>query len=512
MTTDKICILIAMIAYLIEMLWIGFYSSKKSEGDSAGDFYLGGRKLGPLVTAMSAEASDMSSWLLMGLPGVAYLTGVADAGWTAIGLAIGTYLNWLIVSKRLRRYSIKTDSITIPDFFSHRYRDDRNILSCIAAIVILVFFVPYTASGFKAIGTLFTSLFGMNYQVAMLLGAAVVVGYTVLGGFLAVSNTDLVQSIVMTIALIVIVFFGIQYAGGWDNVAANAQQLSGYLSMTRMHNAADNTASPYGALTIASTLAWGLGYFGMPHILLRFMAIRDEKELTLSRRIGSIWVVISMFVAILIGIIGNAVSAAGKVPVLTTSSEAETIIILLSEILSKHGVIFALLAGLIMAGILACTMSTADSQLLAAASSVSQNLLQDFMKLKISEKTAMIVARLTVVGIALVSIVLAWNPNSSVFYIVSFAWAGFGAAFGPVVLFALLWKRSNKWGALAGMVTGGVMVFVWKFLVRPLGGLWNIYELLPAFILACIAIVVVSLATEAPSEEICREFDEIGKM
>ena len=509
---EKVCILISIILYLAGMLDIGFYSNRKVGGSSAGDFYLGGRKLGPLVTAMSAEASDMSSWLLMGLPGVAYLTGIADAGWTAIGLALGTYLNWLVVSKRLRRYSVRTNSITIPDFFSRRYRDHKNVLACIAAVVILIFFVPYTASGFKAIGTLFNSLFGIDYHAAMLIGAAVVVGYTVMGGFMAVSTTDLIQSIVMTVAMLVIVFFGVQYAGGWGAVADNAKNMAGYLSMTHLHNAADNTAASYGPLTIASTLAWGLGYFGMPHILLRFMAIRDEKELKLSRRIGTVWVVISMFVAILIGIIGNAVSAAGRVPVLESSSEAETIVIKLSDILSTNGVLFALLAGIIMAGILACTMSTADSQLLAAASSVSQNLMQDFLKIKMSARASMRAARLTVMAIALVGVVLAWNPDSSVFMIVSFAWAGFGAAFGPVMLFALFWKRSNRCGALAGMVTGGVVVFVWKFLVRPLGGAWNIYELLPAFLAASLAIVVVSLLTKAPSEEITREFEEVKNM
>ena len=289
----------------------------------------------------------------------------------------------------------------------------------------------------------------------------------------------------------------------------NAGKLNGYLSMTQIHNAADNTASPYGFLNIASMFAWGLGYFGMPHILLRFMAIRDEKELKVSRRIGSIWVVIAMFVAIMIGIIGNAVTAAGKLPVLEGSSEAETVIIRLSEILSQNGVLLALLAGVIMAGILACTMSTADSQLLAAASSVSQNLLQDFLKIKMSTKTAMRIARLTVLGIAVVGIGLAWNPDSSVFKIVSFAWAGFGAAFGPVMLFALFWKRSNKWGALAGMIAGGVMVFVWKFIVRPMGGLWDIYELLPAFLVASAAILIVSLVTAAPEKEIVEEFEAV---
>ena len=511
MSTGQTGILISIIAYLAVMVYVGFYFSKKGSSDSTDDFYLGGRKLGPFVTAMSAEASDMSSWLLMGLPGVAYLTGISDAGWTAIGLAAGTYLNWLIVAKRLRNYSIACHAITIPDFFSKRYRDKKNILMCIAAIVILIFFIPYTASGFKAIGTLFSSLFSVEYHVAMVIGAIVVVGYTVMGGFMAVSTTDLIQSIVMSISLVVIVFFGIHVAGGWDAVVTNATSLAGYLSMTQIHNMADNTASPYSFLTICSTLAWGLGYFGMPHILLRFMAIEDENKLSLSRRIASVWVVISMFVAILIGIIGYGASVAGSLPMFASSSESETVIIRLAGLLAQNGFLVSIVAGIVLAGILACTMSTADSQLLTAASGVSQNLLQDFLKIKMSTQASMRAARLTVVGIALIAMVLAWNPDSSVFTIVSFAWAGFGASFGPVVLFALFWKRSNFQGALAGMISGGVMVFVWKYLVKPMGGVWGIYELLPAFIVASVMIVIVSLATKAPSEEICAEYDSIGK-
>lgn len=511
MNSGQIGILIAIVAYLAVMIAIGFYCSKGGSGDSSDEFYLGGRRLGPFVTAMSAEASDMSSWLLMGLPGVAYLTGTADAAWTAIGLAAGTYLNWLIVAKRLRRYSIACGSITIPDFFSRRYRDDRNILMCIAAIVILIFFIPYTASGFKAIGTLFNSLFAIDYHTAMIAGAIVIIGYTVMGGFLAVSTTDLIQSVVMSIALVIIVFYGIHLAGGIDHVLSNAESLMGYLSMTQIHNRADNTASAYNLLSIASTLAWGLGYFGMPHILLRFMAIADEEKLTLSRRIASVWVVISMGIAIFIGIVGYGASVNGQIPMFQTSAESETVIIYFANLLSRHGFLLSLIAGIVLAGILACTMSTADSQLLTAASGVSQNLLQDFFKLKMDTKTSMRAARLTVIAISLVAIVLAWDPESSVFHIVSFAWAGFGASFGPVVLFALFWKRSNLQGALAGMVSGGIMVFVWKYLVRPMGGVLDIYELLPAFLTACAAIVIVSLATEKPSKEICDEFDSIGR-
>lgn len=509
--TGQVGIIIAIAVYLILMVYIGYYFNKKGSGNSASEFYLGGRKLGPLVAAMSAEASDMSSWLLMGLPGVAYLSGIADAGWTAIGLGIGTYFNWLIVAKRLRRYSVKCNAITIPDFFSKRFRDEKNILMCIAAIVILIFFIPYTASGFKAIGTLFHSLFGVNYHAAMIIGAVVIVGYTVLGGFMAVSTTDLVQSIVMTVALVIIVFFGAHMAGGWSAVAENAKALSGYLSMTSMHDMASGASVPYGFITILSTLAWGLGYFGMPHILLRFMAMEDENKIKTSRRIATVWVVIAMFVAILIGIIGYGASVAGAIPMFASSAESETVIVRFANLLSQNGFLAALVAGVVLAGILACTMSTADSQLLTAASGVSQNLLQDVFKVKMSTKQSMQAARLTVLGIALVAIVLAWNPDSSVFTIVSFAWAGFGAAFGPVMLFSLFWKRTNFYGALAGMVSGGVMVFVWKYLVRPLGGAWNIYELLPAFIVSGAAILAVSLVTAPPSKEICEEFESVGK-
>ena len=512
MTTAQICICIAIVAYLLFVIGIGVVFARQNK--DAGDFYLGGRKLGPFVTAMSAEASDMSSWLLMGLPGVAYLTGIADAGWTAIGLAIGTYLNWLIVAKRIRRYTLVCgNSITLPDFFSNRYRDQdkRKILMAIAAVVIIIFFVPYTASGFAACGKLFSSLFGVDYVTAMIISAIVIVFYTALGGFMAASTSDFWQSIIMTVALVVVVGFGISAAGGLDVVMDNARVLPGYLSMTQIYDPASGASAPYGTLNIASMLAWGLGYFGMPHILLRFMAIEDEGKLTLSRRVASVWVVISMAVSVFIGIVGYSVSKAGAIPALS-GSDSETIIVRIADMISQHGVFFALLAGLILAGILAATMSTADSQLLAASSSVSENLMRSFFGIKLSAKGTMIAARGTVLAIALIGVFLARDPNSSVFGIVSFAWAGFGAAFGPVVLFALFWKRSNMYGALAGMVSGAAMVFIWKYLVRPRGGLWNIYELLPAFAVACVFIVIVSLLTPAPSKEITDEFDAVGKV
>ncbi|MGN0558002.1 MAG: sodium/proline symporter PutP [Acutalibacteraceae bacterium] len=506
MNESTIGILIVIGLYLIMMLVIGFIYSKKN--DDANDFYLGGRRLGPFVTAMSAEASDMSSWLLMGLPGVAYLSGVCDAAWTAIGLAIGTYLNWLLVAKRLRRYSVKTNSITLPDFFSDRYRDKSRIILTVSAVFIVVFFVPYTASGFAACGKLFSSLFGIDYATAMIISAVVIVGYTALGGFLAASTTDFIQSIVMTIALFIVVLFGVNVAGGWDVVMNNAKELPGFLSLTSTHNGETGGADSYGIITIVSTLAWGLGYFGMPHVLLRFMATKDEKNIKTSRRIASVWVVISMGVAILIGIIGYSMTKAGAVEALEGSA-SETLIIKIAQLLSQNGFIAIIGAGLIIAGILACTMSTADSQLLAASSSISENVLKGVFKINLSKKATMIIARATVIAIAAVAVVIAWDPNSSVFGIVSFAWAGFGAVFGPVMLCALFWKRSNKYGIIAGMVTGGVTIFVWKYVVRPLGGVWNIYELLPAFIVALVFIVVVSLLTPAPEKEITEEFEAV---
>ncbi len=502
MTSAKICIMIAIIIYLVGMLYIGYRCSKKNE--STDDFYLGGRKLGPFVTAMSAEASDMSSWLLMGLPGVAYLTGISDAGWTAIGLGIGTYVNFLIVAKRLRRYSkVANNSITLPQFFKNRFHDESRILLLISAAIIVVFFIPYTASGFAACGKLFSSLFGVNYMTAMIISAVVIVGYTMLGGFLAASTTDFIQSIIMSVALLIVLIFGVNVAGGLDAVIDNAKELPGYLSMFQSYDVATGTASPYRLLTICSVLAWGLGYFGMPHILLRFMAIEDEEKLTLSRRIAITWVAISMAVAVFIGVIGYSMSKVGAIDMLE-GSNSETIIVRIADLLSRHGVIFALLAGVILAGILASTMSTADSQLLAASSAVSSDMLNR------NGKSGIIAARITLMLIAVFAIILARNPDSSVFQIVSFAWAGFGAAFGPVVLFSLFWRRTNKYGALAGMLFGGVMIFVWKYLIRPLGGAWDIYELLPAFIVASVAIIVFSLITPAPEQSVLDEFDRVA--
>ena len=413
-------------------------------------------------------------------------------------------------SNRLSSVGMPTSSqrITLPSFFSNRYRDEKKILQSIGAIFIVIFFIPYTASGFAACGKLFSSLFGINYQVAMVISALIIVGYTTLGGFLAASTTDFIQSIIMSIALIIVFIFGINVAGGVSAVVENAQSLPGYLTMHTTYDPVSGTEQPYPIISIVSMIAWGLGYFGMPHILLRFMAIEDEEKLKLSRKVATGWVVISLAVAVLIGIIGLAMTAAGELIPLEGSA-SETIIVKIADLMSQHGVLPALLAGTILAGILASTMSTADSQLLAASSSVSSDLLGDFLKKKTGKKGSMFADRITLLIIALVAVFLARDPNSSVFNIVSFAWAGFGAVFGPVVLFALFWKRSNWQGALAGMISGGAMVFIWKYLVRPLGGAWDIYELLPAFLVSCAAIVLVSLLTKAPSKEIVEEFESV---
>ena len=355
MTSSTICILIAIVVYLAIVVAVGVVFSRKNK--NVDDFYLGGRKLGPFVTAMSAEASDMSGWLLMGLPGLVYLCGIAEASWTAIGLALGTYVNWLILAKRLRNYSSRINAITVPDFFAKRFKDKTNVLIIAAAALIILFFIPYTASGFSTCGKLFGTLFGIDYHVAMVVSAIVIVAYTSLGGFLAASTTDFIQSIIMTIALIVVLVFGINVAGGWSAVTDNAASITGYLSMIKTTDGAGSVVS-FGGMKIVSTLAWGLGYFGMPHILLRFMAIEDPKKIKLSRRIASIWVLIAMSVAVVIGMVGLAMS---KVEPSMVLADSETVIVAISSLLSKYGVVFALLAGVILAGILASTMSTADS-------------------------------------------------------------------------------------------------------------------------------------------------------
>lgn len=505
MSSISIIILCTICAYMCLLIGVGVYNSRKNS--SSEDFYLGGRKMGALVVAMSAEASDMSSWLLMGLPGVAYLSGIADAFWTAAGLAIGTYLNWLFTSRRLRRYSEKIDAITVPTFFAKRFHDDRNIITAISAVIIVVFFIPYVASGFAACGKLCNSLFGLEYMTGVIIFAIIIAIYTIMGGFTSVATNDLIQSIVMSIALVSIVTFGVSSAGGLDAVMDNARSLPGYFSLSAIHDAVAGTAIPYSALSAVSLLAWGIGYFGMPHILVRFMAIEDEKKLVLSRRVASIWVTFAMGIAIFIGVVGLGVVNAGGMEAL---EDSERVIIALTSVLSQNGFLAAVLGGVILAGILAATMSTADSQMLVAASGVSENIIQDFLGKKLTERQGVLVARGTILVIAVIGLFLARDPNSSVFGIVSFAWAGMGAAFAGVMICALFWKRTTLQGALAGMISGGAMVFIWKYLVRPMGGLLDIYELLPAFLVSLAMIIIVSLATKAPGQEIIDEFESVN--
>ena len=506
LNVTTICILISVVVYLVGMLVIGFVYSKNSTSE---EFYLGGRKLGPIVTAMSTEASDMSAYLLMGVPGLAFFCGVAEAGWTAIGLALGTYLNWLLVAKRLHRYSIKIDAITVPDFLARRFHDKTKLIETIGALVIIIFFVPYTASGFAACGKLFNSLFGFDYMPAMIISAAVIVAYCATGGFMAASVTSLIQGFVMTIALIIVLVFGINVAGGWSAVVENAKAIPGYLSFSSSTDIISAQPKSYTPLMIVSTLAWALGYFGMPHVLLHFMAAKDEHKLGFSRRFATVWVVVSLSVAVIIGLVGCTMAKTGAIALPATEAEAENMIVNTSALLATNGVVPALIAGIIIAGILAATMSTADAQLLAAASGVTHNILTDVFGIKLSDKKTMTIARLTVVGVAILGILFASNPASSIFRVVSFAWAGFGATFGPVMLFALFWKRCNYQGAIAGMISGAATVFIWKYLIAPLGGVFAIYELLPSFIVACIFIVVVSLCTAAPEKEIQDEFDSV---
>ena len=488
-----------ILVYMALIVGVGALYSRRA-GKGADAFFLGGRSLGPFV---------MSGWLLMGMPGLALLCGTAEVFWTALGLAVGTYFNWLVVAKRLRRYTVLTGSITIPGFFSRRFRDEKHVLSTLAAAIIIVFFVPYTASGFMTCGKLFSALFGMSYGRAMLLSAAIIVVYTALGGFLAASVTDYLQSILMTFALLAVIGFGLVYAGGLGRVVTNAQSIPQYLSLIAV---SEQGAGSFGFLSILSTLAWGLGYFGVPHVLLRFMAIRQEGELKLARRIGSVWVVISMGAAIVIGVVGRALMDQGLVGPYGSTSESETILVAIAHIIGGNGAVLAVLAGLILAGILAATMSTADSQLLTAASAVSEDLFKGAFRWRIGEKQSLWIARGTVVAVSILAAALAYDPTSSVFKVVSFAWAGFGAAFGPLMLFSLFWKRTTLQGAVAGMITGGATIFLWKFLVRPHVPFLDFYELLPAFLLSALAIYVVSRLTPAPDKAVQAEFDRVNVM
>jgi sodium/proline symporter len=495
------------------VIGIGLYYARRAN-ESSDNYFIGGRKLGPWITAMSAEASDMSGWLLMGLPGVAYWLGLSDAFWTAIGLAAGTYINWLIVAKRLRRYSVVAgNAITIPEFISNRFKENKKIILTISSLFILVFFTVYAASCFVTFGKLFSTLFDMQYQVVMIIGAFVVILYTFLGGFLAESVSDFLQGIVMIAALCLILVLGTISAGGISAVINNIKGIPGFFEFfgiaqpqladgVQQIDAAGRPlfgeAGNYGFLTIISTLSWGLGYFGMPQVLLRFMAIEKSSDLKKSRRIATIWCVISLFAALSIGLIGRAMYPTE----LLTQSSSESIFIIMST-----GLLPPLVAGIILSGILAATMSSSDSYLLISASAFSRDIYKGIMKKDATDKQIMIVTRITLLIVSLFGIVIALDENSIIFQVVSFAWAGFGATFGPIMLFSLLWKKTTRSAAIAGMLTGGGMVFIWKLLLKPIGGVFGIYELFPAFVLSCIVIVVFSLITKKPDQAVLDEFE-----
>lgn len=516
-------LLVAMIAYMAVVIGIGLFFARRAQASSE-NYFLGGRSLGPWVAAMSAEASDMSGWLLMGLPGLAYWAGIADAAWTAVGLAVGTYVNWLLVARRLRRYSaVSGDAITVPDFLSNRFHEQqagRRVILVISAVFILVFFTVYAGSCFVTVGKLFSTLFHLPYHSMMIAGALFVVVYTFIGGFLAESASDFMQGTVMFVALISILTLGTVAAGGLGAIVSNAEQIPGFFSFFTTAVPSVGTdgvqravagvpqfgaAEGYGALAIVSTLSWGLGYFGVPQVLLRFMAIRREDELVKSRRIATVWCAISLVAAVAIGIIGRVLFPAD--PTLATASGAESVFVVLAQHLLP-----TLLAGVIMAGILAATISSSDSYLLIAASAFSKNIYEGVLKRgRADDRQVMRVSRIVLPLVALIGVAIAWDEHSIIFSLVAFAWAGFGATFGPVMLCSLFWRRATRAGAIAGMVAGGVSVFAWRLLVAPLGGVFGIYELLPAFVVSLAVIVAVSLLTPAPSKEICEEFDRAAR-
>ncbi|MFZ3578952.1 sodium/proline symporter PutP [Virgibacillus sp. DJP39] len=496
--------LITFIVYLVGMLAIGVVAYRLTSNLS--DYVLGGRGLGPGVAALSAGASDMSSWLLLGLPGAVYASGLGGA-WIAVGLAIGAYLNWQFVAKRLRVYTeVSNDSITIPDFLENRFRDTSHLLRVISAIVTLIFFTFYTSSGMVGGAKLFEASFGLSYDQALWIGAIVIVSYTFLGGFLAVSWTDFVQGILMFVALIVVPIRAIAVVGGWDATIDAVGNISpGHINMV----------AGVGAIGILSSLAWGLGYFGQPHILVRFMALKSPKDVPKARFIGMTWMILGLYGAIFVGLAGLAfistqdvgVLAEYGVKVVTNDAgvqmlaDPEEIFIAFSQILFDP-----IIAGILLAAILSAIMSTIDSQLLVSSSAVAEDFYKAILRKKASDRELVWVGRIAVGIIALIATLLATNPESSVLELVSYAWAGFGGAFGPIILLALFWKGITRNGALAGIIVGAITVIVWGDFLT--GGIFDLYEIVPAFLLNLIVAVVVSMVGEKPSAEIQAEFDE----
>lgn len=488
--SDNIITVIAFIVYLGLMICVGMFFYGRNRTTT--EYFLGGRKLGSWVVSMSAQASDMSGWLLMGLPGAAYLSGIS-AGWIAIGLAIGTYFNWLLVAKRLRQYTkVADDAITLPQFFKNRFQDKSGWLSVAAAVFILVFFLFYTASGFVSCAKLFSSVFGLPYQAALLIGALVVISYTFAGGFCAVCWTDFFQGILMFFCVLAVPVITIQSLGGVGSFFSQVNAFNpNFLNM--FVDGATN--QPYTVLGIVSLLAWGLGYFGQPHILVRFMGIESPAAIKKSRRIATVWVVISLTAAVLIGVAGRMFLG----DLLVDGGAKETVYI---TMVSRIFPVF--LAGIFLSAILAAIMSTADSQLLVTASALTEDFYHNKIRPNASPQELMWVSRICVIGVAVVAALIATDQNSTVLGLVEYAWAGFGSTFGPLVLCALFWKRTNKFGAFAGILVGGVVDLVWAQLS---GGIFDLYEIVPGFVCGLIAIIVVSLLTPAPQKEITDQFD-----
>ena len=500
-------VLVAFGVYLAGMIAIGALYMKSN--NTSADYFLGGRSLNGFVAALSAQASDMSGWLLMGLPGSIYAMGTGQA-WIAIGLLIGTVANWLFISGRLRRYTIRANnSLTLPEYFENRFHDKKRTLLLVSSIVIVVFFLVYTASALASGGKLFNSMFGIDYHIALTFGAVVILLYTFMGGFLAVCTTDFVQGTLMLIALLaipIIAFFAIG-SGNLDSILASTGVDGASFTDIMQEN-----GQPITAVSIISSLGWGLGYFGMPHILVRFMAIKDEKELKKSKAVGIIWVFLSLLFACFIGVVGRAYLAPD---ILGGEGMPSTENVFIEMIKKMFTIQYAMpfIAGLFLCAILAAIMSTADSQLLVTASAVAEDLYKGIFKKDATEKDVLTLSRLTVIAVAVIAYVIAWNPDSSVMKLVSDAWAGFGAAFGPIVLLSLFWKRTNLKGAIAGISSGAIIVILWDYIPlmggNTLGTVTGLYSLVPGFFISLLLIIIVSLMTEAPSEEILKEFDEV---
>ncbi|ASN06758.1 sodium/proline symporter PutP [Virgibacillus necropolis] len=480
----EVGVFISLGIYMVGMLLIGYWSYRRTK--NLNDYMLGGRDLGPAVTALSAGASDMSGWMVMGLPGAMYMTGVASA-WLAIGLTVGAYVNYLILAPRLRTYTeIAKDSITIPDYLENRFFDSSNTLRLVSGIVILVFFILYACAGMVAGGTLFESAFGLDYRIGLFLTVGVVVAYTLFGGFLAVSMTDFVQGIIMFVALVMVPIVAITEVGGTQTLLDDLRQIDP--SLLELFKGAS-------FVTIISFLAWGLGYFGQPHIIVRFMAIKSVKDLKSARRIGIGWMAISIVGAMLVGLVGvSYFNGTGQI------QDPETVLIVFAEVLFNPYI-----TGFILAAILAAIMSTVSSQLLVTSSAVTEDFYRTFFRRDASDKELVMVGRLAVLVVAIIALMLAYTPNDTILGLVGNAWAGFGAAFGPTVLLSLYWKRMTKWGALAGMVVGGLIIVVW--LVIPSLANSDLYELIPGFFLSLIAVIVVSLMTKDPEKQVQAQFE-----